>query len=64
MFMILLPEFSENIENGVVLYFSADGKNQAALMRELDTVYACAAKMGVVLKDGKKYIALEIEDEA
>ncbi len=62
--MILYPDFTENKETSTVLYFSAEGKDARALLGELQDVYACYSSAGVVKKDGKQYVALEIEDDA
>ena len=61
--MILIPEFSENKENAVVLYFSTDGADEAALRRQIESTYVCCSRMGSVVKNGKRYLAVEIEDE-
>ena len=60
--MIAIPEFTENKDDAVVLYFSAEGKDEAALCRELESVYVCCSKMGRVVRNGKRYIAVEIAD--
>ena len=61
--MIAIPEFSENKENAVVLYFSTDGAEETALRRQIESTYVCCSKMGSVIKNGKRYIAVEIDDE-
>lgn len=61
--MILFPEFTENNENGVTLFFAADNKNENELIKELENVYPCLSAVEVVIKNGKKYIAVEIDDE-
>ncbi|MBQ7637373.1 MAG: hypothetical protein IJS90_00555 [Clostridia bacterium] len=61
--MTLLPEFTENGEKGVTLFFEAGNKNENELIKELENVYPCYSSVNVALKDGKKYIALEIDDE-
>ena len=62
--MIPYPEFTENKESSVVLYFPLEGKNEREFLATLETFYACCTSVGVVLRDGKKYAALEIEDDA
>ena len=60
--MIAIPEFSENKDDAVVLYFSAEGADEAALRREIEAAYVCFSKMGRVVRNGKRYIAVEIAD--
>ena len=61
--MIVIPEFSENKDNAVVLYFSTDGADEAVLRQKIEAAYVCFSKMGSVVKNGKRYIAVEIEDQ-
>lgn len=61
--MIAIPEFSENKDNAVVLYFSAEGADEAALCRRIESAYVCCGRMGRVVKNGRRYIAVEIEDK-
>ena len=61
--MILYPDFTENKEKSTVLYFDAEGKDEKSLITSLKDVYACYTGVGTVKKDGKKYVALEIEDD-
>ena len=61
---MLYPEFTENKENASILYFPAEGRDVFALQKELQTVYACCTAVGTVTKNGKKYVALEIADDA
>ncbi len=60
---MLIPEFSENKEKSMLLYFSAEGKNVREMYDELEKTYVCFEKMNEALKDGKKYVVLEIADE-
>lgn len=59
--MTLLPEFTENTETAAILYFNAEGQNAAALQDALEKTYPCFSSMRAVKKDGKAYVALEIE---
>ena len=59
---MLYPDFTENRENASLLYFSTEGRDVFSLQRELEDTYACFTAVGVVTKNGKKYIALEIGD--
>ena len=61
--MIAIPEFSENKENAVVLYFSTDDADEAALRKQIESTYVCCGRMGSVTKNGKRYLAVEIEEE-
>ncbi len=61
--MIAIPEFSENQDDAVLMYFSADGKDEAALRREIEKTYVCFSRIGSVVKNGKKYIVVAIDDE-
>ena len=54
-------DFTEEKENATVLYFSAKGKDPQALLRELQSVYACCTAAGIVKKDGETYVALEVD---
>ena len=60
---MLIPEFSENKDNSMLLYFSAEGKDLNKIYDELEKTYVCFEKMSQTLKDGKKYVVLEIKDE-
>ena len=60
---MLIPEFSENTEKTMLLYFNADGKDTKALGDEIEKMYVCFTKMNVTVRDGHKYVVLEIEDE-
>lgn len=60
--MIAMPDFSENKDNAVVLYFGTEGRDEAALRRQIESSYVCFNKMGGVVRNGKRYIAVEIED--
>ena len=61
--MIPMPAFTENKEKSVVLFFPLEGKNERETIAALETVYACCTSVGVVVRDGQKYVALEIEDD-
>ena len=59
--MTLFPDFTENTETAAILYFSAEGQNAAELQKALENTYPCFSSMRTVNKDGKPYVALEIE---
>ncbi len=61
--MIVVPEFSENQDDAVLLYFSAEGKDEASLRRQIEATYVCFSKMGSVVRDGKRYIVVAIDDD-
>lgn len=61
---MLLPEFSENTEKTMLLYFNADGRDTNRLGDEIEKTYVCYNKMTVTVRDGHKYVVIEIEDEA
>lgn len=61
--MIAIPEFSENKEKSMLLYFNADNADTKALCDEIEKTYVCFTKMTQTLKDGHKYIVLEMADE-
>lgn len=56
---MLIPEFTENRDDGVAMYFPLDGKNPASLYDELEKTYPCFTKMNTVKKDGRSYVRLE-----
>ena len=60
---MIFPEFTENTETGVTLYFPLAGKTENELIKELEKVYFCYSAVGTVNKDGKTYVALTVEDE-
>lgn len=60
---MLIPEFSENKDNSMLLYFNADGADINKMYNELEKTYVCFEKMNQTLKDGKKYVVLEINNE-
>ena len=60
--MTLFPEITENGEKSVTLYFPVGDQNAEALRREIEDTYACFSASGVVLKNGKRYVAIVIED--
>ncbi len=61
--MIAIPEFSENKDDAVLMYFSIEGKDETALRREIEKTYVCFSRIGSVVKNGKKYIVVAIDDE-
>ena len=61
--MIAIPEFSENKDDAVLMYFSIEGKDETALRREIEKTYVCFSRIGAVVKNGKKYIVVAIDDE-
>ncbi|MBE6716540.1 MAG: hypothetical protein E7573_06430 [Ruminococcaceae bacterium] len=60
---MLLPEFTENKEKSMLMYFNADGADVNKMYDELEKTYVCFSKMNKVLKDGKTYVVMEIADE-
>ncbi len=60
---MLIPEFSENKDLSMLLYFNAEGMDIGKMCDELEKTYVCFEKMNKVLKDGRQYIVLEIKDE-
>ena len=61
--MIARPEFSENKDDAVLMYFSAEGRDEAALRREIEKTYVCFSRIGSVVKNGKKYIVVAVDDD-
>ena len=61
--MIAMPEFTENKDDAVLLYFSAEGKDESALRREIEQTYVCFSKMGSAVRNGKRYIVVAIDDD-
>ena len=61
--MIAIPEFSENKDNAVALYFCLEGRDEAALRRQIEAAYVCLSRMGTTVKNGKRYLVAEIEDK-
>ena len=61
--MIAIPEFSENRGDAVLMYFSAEGRDETALRREIEKTYVCFSRIGSVVKNGKRYIVVAIDDE-
>ena len=59
---MLFPEFTENTEAGVIMYFPLAGRTEKELMAELEKTYYCYSAAGVVKKDGVAYIALTVDD--
>lgn len=60
---MLIPEFSENKDRSMLLYFNAEGEDINKMYNELEKTYVCFETMNKVLKDGKLYVVLEIKDE-
>lgn len=60
---MLFPEFSENKEDTMILYFPIEGGDIRKIQDELEKTYVCFEKMGTAVKDGKKYVTMEIKDE-
>ena len=60
---MLIPEFSENKDNSMLLYFSAEKSNIREIFDELEKTYVCFEKMSQQIKDGKLYAVMEIKDE-
>ncbi len=61
--MIVMPDFSENKDNAVALYFCTDGRDETALRRQIENTYVCFSKMGSLSKNGKRYLVVEIDDD-
>lgn len=59
---MLIPEFSENKEKSVLLFFPVENKDINSVYNELEKTYVCFEKMSQTIKDGKKYVVLEIKD--
>lgn len=59
---MLIPEFSEDRGNLMLLYFPVSGDINA-MYKELETTYVCFQKMNRTIKDGKEYVVLEVQDE-
>lgn len=60
---MLIPEFSENKENTMLLFFPVGNSDINRMYDELEKTYVCFEKMNKVIKDGKAYVVLEIKDE-
>lgn len=60
---MLFPEFTENKDSSMLLYFSSEGKNINEMYDELEKTYVCFESMNKAIKDGKAYVVLEIKDE-
>lgn len=56
------PEFTETTDKATILFFAVGSERDSDVMDELEDTYACLAKLTPVLRDGKKYIALEIPE--
>ena len=60
--MIAIPAFSENKDDAVLLYFPTEGTDEQALRRQIESTYVCFSKMGTVMKNGRRYLVIEIDD--
>ena len=60
--MITIPDFTENKDNAVVLYFCTEGRDEAALRRQIESAYVCFSRMGTAVRNGKRFLVVEIED--
>lgn len=60
---MLIPEFTENKEKTILLFFPVGNEDINKIYNELEKTYVCFEKMNQVIKDGKKYVVLEINDE-
>lgn len=60
---MLIPEFSENTEKTMLLYFNADNADANKICDELEKTYVCFTQMKQTIKDGHKYVVLEMADE-
>ena len=61
MMMTPLPSFTEQKKNAMVLYFDTEGDSPQDVERRVTAAYACYSAVGVVKKDGKTFVALEID---
>ena len=59
---MLIPEFSEDRDNIMLLYFPVEGDINA-MYKELEATYVCFQKMNRSVKNGKEYVVLEVLDE-
>lgn len=60
---MLIPAFSENKDNSMLLYFEAQGADITKMYDELKKTYVCFRAMNQVMRDGKKYVVLTINSE-
>ncbi len=60
---MIFPEFTENTEKGVVMFFPLAGRTEKELIAELEKTYYCYSAVGAVKRDGRTYIALTVDDE-
>ncbi|MBR3767798.1 MAG: hypothetical protein IKL10_06120 [Clostridia bacterium] len=60
---MLIPEFSKDKDRSMLLYFPVDGADINAMYNELEKTYVCFEKMSETIKNGKKYVVLEIVNE-
>lgn len=60
---MLIPEFTENKEKSMLLFFPVEKGDVNAVYNELEKTYVCFEKMSQTMKDGKNYVVLEIKDE-
>lgn len=60
---MLIPEFSEDKDQSMLLYFPVDGSDISSMYNELEKTYVCFEKMSETIKNGKKYVVLEIVNE-
>ena len=61
MMMTPLPSYNEQKKNAMVLYFDTEGASPQDVERRVTAAYACYSAVGVVKKDGKTFVALEID---
>lgn len=59
--MILLPEFTKDKDNSVVMYFPVEG-DKKELEKQIDNTYYCYSKLDYIVYDGKEYLTLEVEN--
>lgn len=59
--MILLPEFTEDKENSVVMYFTVD-RDKKELEQLIDKTYYCYSSLNYVTRGDKEYLALEVDN--
>jgi len=59
--MVILPEFTEDKEDSVIMYFPVEG-DKKALETQIDNTYYCYSRLDYVKRDGKEYLALEVDN--
>ena len=59
--MIILPEFTQDLDNEIKMYFAVDG-DKSKLEKAINETYYCYSSLRYITKDGREYLELTVDN--